>query len=70
MPEFGFVLAQLIADYSLDGTYFPFSWPARTIEGLFQNTPVIKPLALSLLCALMLGAGGMWLAGRDRTKRL
>lgn len=66
----GFVLAQLIADYNLDGTYFPFSWPAQAIEGLFQNSPVATPLALSLLCAVLLALGGMWLARRDRTKRL
>jgi len=64
----GFVLAQLIKDYNLGGTYFPFSWPSMTIDAFFQNEPVAQLLWINILFLLVVTLFGVILVNRDKTK--
>jgi len=64
----GFVLAQLIEDYNLGGAYFPFSWPALTIDSLFQHQSAWWFLLVSLLFFVAITMLGALLARQDRTK--
>ncbi len=64
----GFVMAQLIADYKLGGTYFPFSWPSLTIDAIFGYQPFWPLLGLSMLFFVIITTLGVVLATRDRTK--
>lgn len=64
----GFVLAQLIEDYNLGGTYFPFSWPAIAIDSIFQKQLPWNTLLTSLGFLALVTLIGSFLANRDRTK--
>jgi len=64
----GFVLAQLIKDYNLGGSYFPFSWPSLTIEALFQHEPVWQLILVSVVFMLLVTLVGVMMAKWDRTK--
>ena len=64
----GFVLAQLIEDYNLGGSYFPFSWPILTIDSIFQDRIDWGTLFISLLFLTVVTLLGSILANRDRTK--
>jgi hypothetical protein len=64
----GFVLAQLIEDYSLGGSYFPFSWPSLTIDSIFQNEMALSTLLVSVLFLCVVTFIGVILANRDRAK--
>jgi hypothetical protein len=64
----GFVIAQLIQDYNLGGLYFPFSWPAMTVDAIFKGEPVADLFLICLVFTAGLLLLGSWLANRDRTK--
>ena len=64
----GFVLAQLIKDYNLGGSYFPFSWPSLTMDSIFQNEMAMGTLLISMLFLAVVTFIGVILANRDQTK--
>lgn len=64
----GFVLAQLIKDYNLGGSYFPFSWPSITVDSIFQNELDWGTLVISLIFLTAVTSIGVILANRDQTK--
>jgi hypothetical protein len=64
----GFVLAQLIKDYHLDGSYFPFSWPSITMDSIFLGQPDWGTLGINLLFLSIVTLLGYVLANRDQTK--
>jgi hypothetical protein len=64
----GFVLAQLIKDYNLGGSYFPFSWPSLTIEALFQHEPVWQLILVSVIFMQVVTLIGVMMVRWDRSK--
>ena len=64
----GFVLAQLIKDYQLDGSYFPFSWPSITMDSIFMGAPDWRTLGINMLFLTLVTLVGYALANRDQTK--
>lgn len=64
----GFVLAQLIEDYNLGGSYFPFSWPTLTINSIFQGEMAWTTLLVSIGFMTVVTFTGVILANRDGTK--